>query len=85
MLASEQGKLNVCTGLKTCPAVTHEQIKLVKENLRGKTCSLYTRASKATKELVKENLVGMCAGLNNSVYPYSALNFLKHKQEHVYL
>ena len=31
--------------------------KLVKENLRRKTCSLYTRASKATKEVVKKNLV----------------------------
>ena len=30
---------------------THKQIKLVKERLRGETCSLYTRVSKATKEL----------------------------------
>ena len=36
---------------------THEQTKLVKEKLREKTCSLYTRASKATKELVNESLV----------------------------
>ena len=39
----------------------HEEIKLVRENLRKKTCSLYIRASKTTKELVKENLV-VCAG-----------------------
>ena len=32
------------------------------KNLRKKSCSLYTRASKPTKELVKENLVA-CAGL----------------------
>ena len=35
----------------------HEQTKFIKQRLWGKPCSLYTRASKATKELVKENLV----------------------------
>ena len=48
---------------KTLSSCTHEQRKLVEENLRGKNhCSLYTRASKATKELVKENLA-VWAGL----------------------
>ena len=43
----------------------HEQLKLVKENYWKKTCSSYTRARKATKELVKENLI-FCAGLKRS-------------------
>ena len=41
---------------------TNGQITFVKENLREKSCSLYTRASKVTKELVKENLIA-CPGL----------------------
>ena len=41
---------------------TNGQITFVKENLPKKYCSLYTRASKASKELVKENLIA-CAGL----------------------
>ena len=45
----EQGKLSRTN------CYTHEQIKLVKEKLLVKACSLYTRASKATKELVNEN------------------------------
>ena len=54
----------VCTELKIWSGCTREQMKLVKEKLPGKTCSFYTRASKATKELVKENFVVPCAGLN---------------------
>ena len=53
---------------KTCPAVyTSEQRKPVKENLRKKTCSLYTWASKATKEHAKENVV-VCTGGQGPVY-----------------
>ena len=47
---------------KTFSACTHEQLEPVKENCWKRTCSSYTRARKATKELVKENLV-VCAGL----------------------
>ena len=36
-------------------------IKTCQEKLLGKTCSSYTRARKATKQLVKETLV-VCAG-----------------------
>ena len=56
--------MHYVTVRKTCPVFvnenlssrTHEQIKLVKDNLREETCSLYPRESKATRELVKENL-----------------------------
>ena len=54
-----------------------------KKNLWEKTCSLYTRASKAIKELVKENLscVRDLCYLYIRHYPYSAcdssmLNFI---------
>ena len=73
----EQGKLLLCTAGKENLSIqanvvnivvkenlsshTHEQTKLIKETLRGKTCSLYTRASKTTMEVVKENLV-VCGG-----------------------
>ena len=48
---------------KTCPALhTSKQNLSRRIKLWPKTCSLYTRASKANKELVKENLV-VCAGI----------------------
>ena len=40
----------------------YKRVKFVNENLRGKCCSLYTRASNTTKEFVKENVV-VCAAL----------------------
>ena len=58
MPAFEQGKLSRKNAIHM-----HEQIKLVKKKLGEKTCSLYTRTSKASKELVKVNLV-VCPGLN---------------------
>ena len=43
---------------------THEQIKLVKENLSRKTCSSHIRVNELVKKLVKENLL-VCRGLYN--------------------
>ena len=45
----------VTQNLSSC--ATHEQLKLVKENCWEKMCSSYTRARRATKEFVKENVV----------------------------
>ena len=47
---------------------THEQIKLFKEIAGLRICSLYTRASKATKGLVKKNLVACVRGLKVSMF-----------------
>ena len=42
---------------------THEQVKLVKETLSRKTCSLYIPVNKLVKKLVKENLLSSVRGL----------------------
>ena len=52
--------LVACTGLKTCPAVHTSKVKPATQNWLAKKNNLFivrTGASKATKELVNENLV----------------------------
>ena len=58
--------LVACTGLKTCPAVHTRKVKLVTQYWLAKKNNLFivrTGASKATKELVKGNLVVCVQGL----------------------
>ena len=56
---------------KTCPAVYTERANETSQGkLAEKTCSLYTRASTATKELAKENLV-VCTGLRRLAAVYT--------------
>ena len=62
MPAFEEGKLFVCRQGKLVEPYTRENKLTCQGKLAGKKlCSLYIRASKTTKELVKENLV-VCAG-----------------------
>ena len=59
---SIQANVPTSSSRKTCPGLhTSKQNLSRRINLWGKTCSLYTRASEANKELVKENLF-VCAG-----------------------
>ena len=78
MPAFEQGKLsrkNLSKKNLYTRANKTSQAKPAKKT----TCSLYTRASKATKELVKENL-DVCAGLNCiETRKMFSINYLRFK------